>query len=464
MQSLVIRALVTLLAVFNAGCANLTAGNIFSHYSAQNDDVHQAVLYGNYKQAEESLSDQVAGPILDNMEKGRVYFLNADYKESKSAFESADLAVRKQQDQAVISVSETTKSLSALAVNDNFKTYEPADYELGFLHLYLGLTYVQKNQLDGALVEMRRANQVQEKARKDREGELKADQKQMSAQGLSPNLGSILANYPDAGSKLQAVQNGYLFYLSALLYEANRDLNNAYVDYRRALAVAPNNLEVIRGTMRVAQRLGMRNDLKLLEKQYGQVEPLPASKSRIVILDERGVVDSLDSWKLSLPLYDSRGNGALYSIALPYYSDKLRPSFPPLSLNGSKADSNLIADVDLMASQSLSERLPSIIIRQALRVWAKDMIRKSLTDEENIGSLLVNVWNTLTEQPDTRSWLTLPSQIYTSSMVVNPGMQTVSVGGQEYNFELQAGNTALVWLSRQGAHATIWHKQLGNIK
>ena len=48
----------------------------------------------------------------------------------------------------------------------------------------------------------------------------------------------------------------------------------------------------------------------------------------------------------------------------------------PSDLNGSKADSNLIADVDLMASQSLSERLPSIIIRQALRVWAKDMIRK----------------------------------------------------------------------------------------
>ena len=110
----------------------------------------------------------------------------------------------------------------------------------------------------------------------------------MSAQGLSPNLGSVLASYPDAGQKLQAVQNGYLFYLSALLYEANRDLNNAYVDYRRALAVAPNNLEVINGTMRVAKRLGMRNDLNLLEKQYGKVKPLPSSKSRIIILDERG--------------------------------------------------------------------------------------------------------------------------------------------------------------------------------
>lgn len=60
----------------------------------------------------------------------------------------------------------------------------------------------------------------------------------MRSQGLSPNLGSVLAQYPDAGKTLQAVQNGYLLYLSALLYEADNDLNSAYVDYRRALAVA----------------------------------------------------------------------------------------------------------------------------------------------------------------------------------------------------------------------------------
>lgn len=62
-------------------------------------------------------------------------------------------------------MSSTATSVGSLAVNDNLNEYEPADYELGFLHLYLGLNYVRNNDLDGALVEMRRANQVQEAAK-----------------------------------------------------------------------------------------------------------------------------------------------------------------------------------------------------------------------------------------------------------------------------------------------------------
>ncbi|MCZ8499220.1 hypothetical protein O9929_19390 [Vibrio lentus] len=50
----------------------------------------------------------------------------------------------------------------------------PPDYELGFLHLYLGLKLSPKNDLEGAVIEMRRANQVQEQAKKQREAELES--------------------------------------------------------------------------------------------------------------------------------------------------------------------------------------------------------------------------------------------------------------------------------------------------
>ncbi|MGR5489135.1 hypothetical protein ACPV5F_25140, partial [Vibrio alfacsensis] len=80
---------------------------------------------------------------------------------SKSALEVSDKAVRVQQDKALISITDTATSVGALAVNDNITEYVPPDYELGYLHLYLGLNYIQKNDLEGALVEVRRANQVQ---------------------------------------------------------------------------------------------------------------------------------------------------------------------------------------------------------------------------------------------------------------------------------------------------------------
>ncbi|NOI80601.1 hypothetical protein F0237_07990 [Vibrio tubiashii] len=448
-----------------SACANLSVGNLFSHYSAQNSELHQTVKNGRYYEAEELLPEEIAGDILDNMEKGRVYLLNQQYPESKGAFEVSDRAVRVQQDQATISVSETAMSLSALAVNDNLKTYQPADYELGFLHLYLGLNYLKKNDLEGAIIEMRRANQVQERARKDRESELESAQSQMQAQGVSPNLGSILANYPDAGEKLQAVQSGYLLYLSALLYEADNDLNGAYVDYRRALAVMPDNQQVIDGTKRVAKRLGMREDLVKLEKRYGKASYLDANKGRVIVIDERGVVDAMNGWTQTLPI--SRGsNRGLYTVSLPYYENVPAEKFSPVILNDSSVSGSLLTDVNLMAKQNLTERMPSIIIRQALRVWAKEELRREATKDnpDDIGNALFNVWNTLTEQPDTRSWITLPGEIYSASSVVEPGEQSVQVAGQTHTFNVESGRTTLVWLSRQGNNATIWHKQLGNIR
>lgn len=451
-------------ALLATGCANLSAGSLFSHYSDQNQEVYQAVVAGNYAQAEQLQSSDVGGEILGNFELGRISFLAQDYPKSLSALENSDRAVRKQQDRATISVSETATSVGSLAINDNLNDYQPADYELGFLHLYLGLNYLQKNDLEGALVEVRRANQVQEAAKKARERELKQAEKDLNKQGMSANLGSVLANYPDAGKKLSSVQNGYLFYLSGLLYEASRDLNSAYVDYRRALAVMPENKQVIESTMYAAKKLGMNQDLRMLEKRYGKApSALSKSQGRVIVIDEQGVVEALQGWRIDLPIYDSRGNGAIYSLALPYYPKRGTQRFGDVALNGKKLPSSMLVNVNDMAQNDLNERLTTIILRQAIRVWAKDRIRKEAAQGDDVGNLIFNVWNTLTEQPDTRSWQTLPGTVKTASKVVKPGQQSLNVGDQVYQFEVLAQQTTLVWVSRQGAHSTVWHKQLGRL-
>ncbi len=463
MRSRIQLAFVTLLSTSAiTACANFSAGNLFSHYSAQNQALYQAVKAGDYPKAQQDLNEAVAGDILDNFEKGRVAILNQDYADGKTSLEKSDQAVRAQQDKATISLSESATSVGSLAVNDNLNIYRPADYELGFLHLYLGLSYVHANDLEGALVEMRRANQVQEQARKEREAELNSAQQEMQSQGLSPNLGSILANYPDAGKTLQSVQNGYLFFLSGLLYEASGDLNGAYVDYRRALAVAPQNTQVSDATLRVAKRLGMSEDLVMLEKRYGQTHPLASGKGRVIILEEQGVVQALEGWKQALPIFDSNGASAWYSMALPYYRAQPKQAFSPMRLDDGVVMASSLVDVDAMAQRSLSERMPALIIRQALRVVAKEQLRRQAA-KDDVGNLIFNVWNTLTEQPDTRSWLTLPGQVMSASAEVEPGEQTLSVDGQSYPFNVEAGRTVLVWLSRQGENSTIWHKQLGKL-
>ncbi|MGF1729825.1 COG3014 family protein [Photobacterium kasasachensis] len=456
------RAAVLMLSLSITACANLSTQSLFSHYSASNAQVHQALQQGNYTEAVEALPDAPAGDILDGMERGRVNFVAGQYPDSFAALQRADMAVKEQQRQAVIQLSEGLNQAGALLTNDNMITYQPADYELGFMHLYLALNYIHQKDLEGALVEVRRANQVQEAAKKLREAELGQAAQEAQRKGLNQNLGAVLARYPDAGEKLANVQNGYLFYLSGILYEADGDLNSAYIDYKRALAVAPNNIYIANTVLRLATRMQMTEDLTRLQARYGKYAPAKAGEGRVVILDEQGVVLARDGWRLPLWLQDSRGDGVIYNLSLPYYRNSTRPPMSTLVLDDKPVNGSELANVDNMARNSLNEELPVIVVRQALRVLAKDEVRKSAAKNGNeLGNALANIFNTLTEQPDTRSWQSLPSSISMYHTDLQAGTHKLSWSGQSLDIKVAAGRTTMVWVSRQGNQLSWWSVLLG---
>ncbi|MCE0492868.1 COG3014 family protein [Vibrio salinus] len=449
------------------GCSSFTAGNFFSHYSAQNEEMHQSLVRGDYSDAQSSLDADGAGPILSNLEKGRLALLNKETDESQRFFEQGDNALKEQQQKAVISLSEEAGSLAALSVNDNLTSYVPADYEVGFLHLYMALNYLDKNNFNDALVELRRANIVQKKAKDIREESLKNEQETLSENGVSPSIGSVLANYPGSSNTLSAIQNGYLFFLSGLIYEATRNVNDAYIDYNRALAVAPDNQVVIDAVIRCAEQLDMKDDLVLLRKKYKNrfTHIKNSHKARVIIIREQGVVKAMKSWKQSLPIIDSRSHSVIYSLALPYY-DNLgndHNSGYPVTLNSKVIDENVITDVNHMAAYALRERIVSTIVRQVMRLVIKDQVRRELAKDNELASIMVSVWNTFTEQPDTRSWLSLPGMVTTAEKMVSPGEQHIQIGTRSYDFNVQEGRTVLVWVSQQGSGTVIWHKKLGRL-
>lgn len=455
-------AAVLVLSLSMTACANLSTQSLFSHYSASNVQAHEALQQGKYQQAIEALPEAPAGDILDGMERGRVNFVAEQYPDSFVALQRADMAVKEQQRQASIQISEGLNQAGALLTNDNMITYQPADYELGFLHLYLALNYIQQKDLEGALVEVRRANQVQEAARKQREAELGRAEQEAQRKGLSQNLGAVLARYPDAGEQLANVQNGYLFYLSGILYEADGDLNSAYIDYKRALAVAPGNMYIANTVLRLATRMQMKGDLNKLQARYGKYTPAQAGSGRVVILDEQGVVQARDGWRLPLWLQDSRGDGVIYNLALPYYGNTPSPRLSPLVLDSQSVNSSELANVNNMAKSSLNEELPVIVVRQALRVLAKNEVRKSAAKNGNdVGNVLANIFNTLTEQPDTRSWQSLPSSISMYHTDLKAGNHQLSWNGQNLDVKVAAGRTTMVWASRQGNQLSWWSVILG---
>ncbi|MDO6707326.1 COG3014 family protein [Photobacterium sp. 1_MG-2023] len=445
-----------------SGCANLSGRGLFSHYSASTSESRAALGQGQYQQALDVLPDDIAGPILDGMEKGRLNFLLQDYPESLSSFQQSDLAVRVQEDAAEIQISEGLNQAGSLFTNDNMITYQASDYELGFLHLYLSLNYIQKHDLNAALVEVRRANRVQEAAKKRREAELAAAEERMESEGLSDNIGAVLSRYPGAGKILAAIQNGYLFYLSGMLYEADGSLSDAYIDYKRALAVAPDNDYVAQAVQRLAVRLDMKDDLQLLTRKYGPWQSPPSTTGRLIILDEQGVVQAPEGWRAPLWVYQSNGQNVLYNMALPHYPPRPMVLPGPMVMNGRPLKATPLANVTQMARQSLNEAMPARVLRQALRVIAKDQFRQAAAQNgDELGNALANIFNTLTEQPDTRSWQSLPAQVALYQEDLMPGSHLIQWQGQSVEAEIKQGRTTFVWVSRQGQTMNGWSVLLG---
>ncbi|MCG6264634.1 hypothetical protein K6U64_16385, partial [Vibrio vulnificus] len=83
-----------------------------------------------------------------------------------------------------------------------------------------------------------------------------------------------------------------------------------------------------------------------------------------------------------------------------------------------RVESQLLADVDQRAKYDLSERLPSMGMRQALRVVAKDQLGREAAKGEDVGDRLCNGWNALTEQGGARGWQTLPARVNVMREVV----------------------------------------------
>lgn len=422
------------------------------------------LVQGEYDATFESLPDSPGGALLDQLEKGRVAMLEGDQALSFEHLQHADVLATELADQAVVRISEGFNLAASAISNDNALTYMPADYELGFLHLYRAYSYLNKGEFNGALVEIRRARDVQEQAKKARETELQQAAETAKENGVRDNVGAVLAKYPAADLSLAAIQNAYLFYFSGLLYEVEGNLNSAYIDYTRALAVRPENHHIAQAVYRVATKQGRQQDIKRLNDQYGDLERAGNKQGQLVILYEQGVVKPRRDWRLPLWFYDREGNQAFHNIAMPYYDNQPTTPLSALVVNGKNVQPLPLTDVNQMAQKSLSEAIPGMAVRQVIRLVAKNEIRRSLEKEgEEVGNFLANVMNTVTEQPDTRSWQSLPENVGLYSDYMAEGKHQVAVNGTTIDLDIKAGRTTLLWVSRQGNGLANWHKRLGEI-
>jgi uncharacterized protein len=365
---------------------------------------------------EEEFGDKSA--VLFNLEMGTLTHYGARYAESNKFF----LAAEKQMEE--LYTKSITTEAAAMLVNDNLLPYEGEDFEKVFVNLYLALNYAQMGDIEGALVEARKVD-------------LKLNEFSREYEGKN-------------GYK----QDAFVRYLVGTLYEAGGEINDAYISYRKAVegykeyatqfkTNCPAALKA--DLVRTAALLGFDDERRRFEKELGVTYTKPKKKTGSLVLivhSGRGPIKEQNKMRVSVPDKDAVLHS--FSIAVPKFKPRERfqgryvAEVSGAGLPQQKIDAELGQYVTEIARKSLDDRITLIYLkaggRAVLKFLASEKAKSEWKkDDDKTGnffkSLLIDVAVDATEQADTRSWRTLPNQIFIVHAQLPPGVQNLSLIG-----------------------------------
>jgi hypothetical protein len=401
------------------GCTSIGISDLFYGYSQQMKQSRSAQLKGEFVKAEASVisvNSHHNNFGLSQLEKARLQFLANHWLASQKSFELAYAQIQAQEQAAKIQISRGLKKVNAVVTNDNAIAYEIASYEQSMLHSYQALNYLYQGSLEGALVEVRRANLVQESALKANQTEVYDAHKEMADKGINSN--KLYSNYPSMdnliGDVKNSFQNAYTFYLSGLLYEAGKQPNDAYIDYKRAIEIYPDNTYLQQDVLRLAKKLGMHEELSRFEQRFGHYKTINKKKSgQVVVIFEQGIVNVKEEARLNLPMFNTNSDVKFFTFALPVYRGRLSTLTPlSISIDEKSYLSQEIVRLQSLATKDLQDKLPGLLTRQAIRLVAKEQLRQNLKKSGgDVGNILASLYNVASEKADTRSWSSLPDNV-----------------------------------------------------
>ncbi|MDU0356181.1 hypothetical protein RS130_21925 [Paraglaciecola aquimarina] len=404
---------IVFLSLVLSGCTSMQLNDLFSGYAKQMQAVRVAQQAGDFNKAAYMVADLDTANnnyALSMLEKGRLQFLASNWQESRKSFANAYSVIEAERDKARIRISRGVDNVASILSSDNAIAYQIPAYEQSMLHTYQALNYLYLGSVEGALVEIRRASLVHQNELPESTGTLAGTTKRYSKEDLNrfyPSMSNVI------GRQKSSADNAYTYYLSALMYELASQFNDAYIDYKKALDIYPDNTYIQKDVLRLATKLGMSDDLAKYTELFGAYRLTPDNSGEVVILIEQGMVASKNEVSLDLPIFTSQNEPRFFRFALPVYQNRLASNKPYTVTFGQQSyESQELVNLASLAAIDLQQQIPELVTRQTLRLIAKEKLRSTLSRKGgDVGNILALIYNMSSEQADTRSWLTLPDDV-----------------------------------------------------
>lgn len=427
-------------------------------YYQSNYTFNQEFERGNLSSALTKLQSNAAEAngkkeFLFYVNNGLVLSMLGRYEESNDYFEKAFIFGEDYRKNYLYEV-------ASYLTNPMVSTYKGEDHEHLMVLYYKALNFLKLGKTEQALVECRRLN--------------------IRLQQLSDRY--------DSDKKYR--RDAFVHTLMGIIYEVDKDYNNAFIAYRNALEIyeddyhnlfklnAPDQLK--KDLLRTSFLSGMNEEFENYKQAFGMsdFEYEAPRGGELVFFWHNGlspvkaewgitfVVTRRDNWiyfsnaelGLTFPFrldnYNENDRNGLASIeffrvAFPRYIE--RPAYftnASLSFQNETVSLQLLEDVNKIAFQSLQQRMNLEMSKALIRVALKKATEYQVKKEDKMLGSVLGMINAITEKADTRNWQTLPHSIYYARVPLEEGKNTISLRlqvrsheptEQQFTYEVKKG-------------------------
>lgn len=452
MRSLLYRSTISvIIALFLLLISGCSFNSVFINYPSQIAPLKYAL---NQQTAPSltTITEEIdsADGLLYAQEAGRAAQITGSFEQSKDYYAHAIAAYNHFDDKALISASQIGATASSMMLNDNAIPYRGSGYERIILHQYQALNYLFNGELSSALVEVRRSNELQQ-LEQQRYEKASAEVKAMANGAVDSEIRRLSQ---DSKGTSNSFLNAYSYYTTALLHELLAQPNDAFIDYRKAAQIMPNNPYIQQDLVRLAKQLNMPQ-AKEFEQKWGTPPQQNSNQGQVVFFIERYFVAEKQSFTVPF-----RIDGNWQAASLATYAPRAKNAAPPLLIKGfteKPFTASTIVNIDTLAITALKEELPAALVRQAGRIYTKAEMAKRVDGDHNgyyndsVGSIAIQLFNVVSEQADRRSWLTLPQEALIARRYSDVGTYSISLNNSaSLNVVVKPKKTTLVWVIDTG--------------
>jgi len=331
---------------------------------------------------------------------------------------------------------QTGSEILALVTNPMMKPYKAEEVEKILLHYYLALNFIKLNNFDAARVECRRI--------------------ELTLQTLSDKYPNQHRYRCDAFAQM----------VSGLLYEAQGELNDAFISYRNAYECyqtvyvktlgTPVPQQLKQDLLRTARLNGFYSEKEAYEKEWGIKEnEISSKKAELILFWNNGLGPIKAENSILFTMLPGAGGivnftNEEYGMTFPFYLPQdpnekvalsrvqvVRVAFPKYVARPARfseacvrTDSGCISfelgeDVTAIAFKTLEDRMLRELGNALLRLAVKKGIEYGLREQDPTVGALAGIANAFTEKADTRNWQTLPGNIQYLRLPLDTGNHTL---------------------------------------